>query len=119
MLLFLFGGVARLFYTLAFLIDFAFFIEVHVAIADTFTVSVAISSINVTDDATVDTISVALDDYTLALSFVVFNVLIVVVGGVVGVDNSFPITVTVAVVAFAVTVTLTNVVVDVVFFCWS
>ena len=96
--------------------DFTMFIEIPVAIADTFAVSVTISAIDVTDDAAVDTISVALNDFTFAFSFVVFNIFIVVVGVVLEADNSYPIAVTVAVVTFAVDISLAIVVVDVVSF---
>ena len=82
---------------------------------------VAISPIDINDVAGVDTIYVALDDFNFVLSFVIFNVFIFVVGVVVGVDNSFPITVTVAVVAFAVDVDLAIIVACFVFLCrrWS
>ena len=73
-----------------------------------------ISTIDVTYVATVVTIYAALDNFTLALSFVVFNIFIVVVGVVVGVEKSFLIAVTVAVVAFAIDLAIVIFVVDVV-----
>ena len=62
------------------------------------------------------TISVALNDFTFALAFVAFNVFIIFVGVFVGVDNSFRISVTFAVVAFDIDVALTIVIADVGFF---
>ena len=82
-----------------------------------FAVYVSFSTIYVTDDATIDTISVALYNFTLSLSFVVFNGFIFVVEVIVIVDNSFPIAVTVTVVAINVDVALAIIVVDVVLFC--
>ena len=64
--------VASIFDKLAFSMDFALFIEVPVAITNSFAVSVAIAAINVTDVtdvAAIATISAALDDFTLALAF--------------------------------------------------
>ena len=72
------AAVASVFNKLAVSTDFSLIIEVPVVIPDTFAVHVVIAAIDVTDVAADATISVALDDFPLALAFVIFNVFIVV-----------------------------------------
>ena len=81
-----------------------------------FDIAVPVVSFAVVVALAIATISVALNDFTFALAFVAFNVFIVFVGVFVGVDNSFSIDITVAVVAFAVILALHIVVADAVFF---
>ena len=109
---------AGVFDKLSISMEFSLFIEIHVAIPDTFSKSIAIATIDVTGVADVDavaTISVALSDFILVLAFIVFNVFIVIVGVIVGVNNSFHIAVTITVVAFDVVLALPVIVVDTVF----